>query len=89
MTRSAVAIRHLHFEDLGTLEPLLRERGYAVHYVDATTQELRALDALTPDLLIVLGGPIGAFDDATYPFVKDELALVQRRGRRRKLAIAA
>jgi GMP synthase (glutamine-hydrolysing) len=79
MTRSAVAIRHLHFEDLGTLEPLLRERGYAVRYVEATTQELRALDALAPDLLIVLGGPIGAFDDATYPFVKDELALVQRR----------
>lgn len=79
MTRSAVAIRHLHFEDLGTLEPLLRERGYDVRYVDATTQELRALDALAPELLIVLGGPIGAFDDATYPFVKDELAWVQRR----------
>ncbi|MFY0480011.1 glutamine amidotransferase [Achromobacter marplatensis] len=79
MTRSATAIRHLHFEDLGTLEPLLRERGYDVSYVDATALDLPAFDALAPDLLIVLGGPIGAFDDAAYPFIGDELALVQRR----------
>ncbi|MBB1596884.1 glutamine amidotransferase [Achromobacter sp. UMC46] len=79
LARRAVAIRHLHFEDLGTLEPLLRERGYDVQYVDAASQDLQTVDALSADLLIVLGGPIGAFDDAAYPFVADELALVQRR----------
>lgn len=28
---------------------------------------------------MVLGGPIGAFDDEAYPFIVDELALVRRR----------
>lgn len=79
MTRTAVAICHVHFEDLGTLEPLLRERGYTIRYVDAAVGDLHAMDALAPDLLVVLGGPIGAFDDDTYPFITDELALIRRR----------
>ena len=77
--KTAIAIRHLHFEDLGTLEPLLKARGYDVQYVDATQDDLTALDVQTADLLVVLGGPIGAFDDDTYPFILNELALVRRR----------
>lgn len=79
MNKSAIVIRHIHFEDLGTLAPLLDERGYAVRYLDPALDDLRALDATAPDLLVVLGGPIGAFDDALYPFLGAELALVQAR----------
>ena len=60
--KTAIAIRHVCFEDLGTLEPLLKARGYAIRYVDAAVDDLRTLDVVTPDLLDVLGGPIGAFD---------------------------
>lgn len=77
--KTAIAIRHLHFEDLGTLEPLLKARGYDVQYVDAAQDDLTTLDVQTADLLVVLGGPIGAFDDDTYPFIVNELALVRRR----------
>ncbi|ODU58835.1 MAG: glutamine amidotransferase [Comamonadaceae bacterium SCN 68-20] len=79
MTHTAIAIRHLHFEDLGTLEPLLQSRGYAVRYVDAPTEDLHAPHIADAGLLVVLGGPIGAFDEAAYPFLSDELALVRRR----------
>ncbi|MDB5869342.1 MAG: glutamine amidotransferase class-I [Polaromonas sp.] len=58
--KTAVAIRHIHFENLGTLAPLLEERGYAVRYVDAMVDDLIALDASAADLLVVLGGPVGA-----------------------------
>ncbi len=78
MNKSAVVIRHIHFEDLGTLEPVLRERGYQVRYVDPALEELAALDNVAPDLLVVLGGPIGAFDDDTYPFLAGELELVRK-----------
>lgn len=77
--KTAIAIRHIHFENLGILEPLLRERGYAVRYIDATVDDLSNLDVQTPNLLVVLGGPIGAFDDEIYPFLMHELALVRRR----------
>ena len=77
--KTAIAIRHLDFEDLGTLEPLLVTRGYAVRYVDATTDDLHTVDTASADLLVVLGGPISAFDDSIYPFIDDELAVIFRR----------
>lgn len=75
----AIAIRHLDFEDLGTLEPLLAARGYTVRYLDATTDDLHAVDTAAADLLVLLGGPIGAFDDDIYPFIQDRLAVILQR----------
>ncbi|VVD67334.1 glutamine amidotransferase [Pandoraea anhela] len=77
--KTLLALRHVHFEDLGTLAPYFAQRGYAIEYVEAPLADLRAIDARAPDLLVVLGGPIGAFDDALHPFVADELALVKAR----------
>ncbi|ALL68321.1 glutamine amidotransferase class-I [Paraburkholderia caribensis MBA4] len=76
---TAVAIRHIHFEDLGTLEPLLRENGFDVHYIDPAVENLAEIDPMKPDLLVFLGGPIGAFDDELYPFVVDETRLMRQR----------
>lgn len=77
--RTVIAIRHLDFEDLGTLQPLLEARGYAIRYVDPTQDELTERDVLRAGLLVVLGGPIGAFDEASYPFLANELTLVRHR----------
>lgn len=77
--KTAIAIRHLDFEDLGTLQPLLAERGYAIRYVDATLDDLSAPSLQAADLLVVLGGPIGAFDEHLYPFLLGELALLHAR----------
>ena len=77
--KTAIAIRHLDVEDLGTLAPLLVARGYVVRYVDATTDDLHTLDTASADLLVVLGGPISAFDDTLYPFIDDELAVILQR----------
>ena len=75
----AVAIRHVPFEDLGSFERVLGDRGYAVAYADAGLDNLGALDPRGPDLLVVLGGPIGAYEEASYPFVLDELELLEKR----------
>jgi GMP synthase (glutamine-hydrolysing) len=75
--RRAVAIRHVAFEDLGTLGGLLEARGFDVRYVEAGRDDVAAVgDA---DLLVVLGGPIGAYEDETYPFLAAEAALVEAR----------
>jgi GMP synthase (glutamine-hydrolysing) len=77
--KTAVAIRHLAFEDLGILEPVLRNNGYNIHYYDAGVNELWTMDLDKIDLLVVLGGPIGAFDDEQYPFLAEEMRLIEQR----------
>ncbi len=70
------AIRHVAFEDLGLLGPLLRERGHTVRMMDAAVDDLTPLAEDPPDLLIVLGGPIGADQTTDYPFLDLESHLV-------------
>ncbi len=77
--KTLIAIRHVPFEDLGTLEPLLRRRGYTVHYYDIGVHELWTLEVGKIDLLIVLGGQIGAYDEQIYPFLTEELELIRQR----------
>ncbi|KAB1646575.1 glutamine amidotransferase [Pseudoclavibacter sp. CFCC 14310] len=77
--RHAVAIRHVAFENLGVIEPVLRERGWNVEYVDAGIDEITSLDLLAPDLVVVLGGPIGVADTDAYPFLGDEQAAISAR----------
>lgn len=77
--KAAVAIRHVGFEDLGTFEPVLVEAGYRVHYYDVGVDELWTLDPLLPSLLVVLGGPVGVYDERVYPFLSDEKDILRTR----------
>ena len=79
MSKTAIAIRHVHFEDLGAFDRVLRRHGYAVGYCDAGIDDIGNVDPLAPDLLIVLGGPIGAHEESLYPFLGPELALLEHR----------
>ena len=76
--RRAVAIRHVHFEDLGAFEPALRDAGYAISYCDVAREQIPACCRDT-ELLIVLGAPIGAYEQDKYPFLAQELAVLETR----------
>ncbi len=76
---TVLAIRHVAFEDLGSLSGVLNLRGATVRYLEAGIDDLTRVDACEPDLLVVLGGPIGAYEDAVYPFITDEIRLLERR----------
>jgi len=78
-TKNAVVIRHLAFEDLGTLADALRQKNYAVNYLEAGVDNLDEINSEKTDLLIILGGPIGVYDEPDYPFLTDELRLLKNR----------
>ena len=73
--KTLLAVRHVHFEHLGALEPLLAEAGYTMRYVEAPTANWATLEQ--PDLLVLLGGPISVNDEVDYPFLAPELLLVK------------
>ena len=76
---TAAVIRHVAFEDLGVLAPVLAARGISARYFEAGVDDLGAIERDAPDLLVVLGGPIGVYDEPLYPFLGEEIALIERR----------
>jgi len=75
----AAAIRHVHFEDLGVFEPVLADRGYTIQYYEAGIDDLKSPSLIAHDLLVVLGAPIGVYEEDKYPFISDEIRLLQER----------
>ncbi len=79
MSRNALVLRHIAFEDLGSFAEPLAAAGYHIHTLDPTVESLAGTNPSAPDLLIVLGGPIGAYEEAIYPFLTEELAFIGAR----------
>ncbi len=77
--RTVQAFRHVGFEDLGSFEAPLRAAGYEIEYVEMAECDPASLDPLAPDLLLVLGGPIGVYDGEAYPVVFAERRLLEAR----------
>jgi len=76
---STLALRHVPFEDLGLLAPLLAQRGHRIRYLEVPVEPLDAVDPLGADLLVVLGGPIGVYEHESYPFLSAEKDFIARR----------
>jgi GMP synthase (glutamine-hydrolysing) len=77
--KTCTVIRHVAFEDLGSFETPLIEAGYDVRYVDVGLDDLDGIAPTASDLLVVLGGPIGVYEQDRYPFLKAELRLTGAR----------
>lgn len=75
--KKALIIRHVPFEDFGILEPELVQMGFQLQYIEAPLTDFTQFNSEDYDLLIILGAPIGAFDDQLYPFLLQELAFIQ------------
>jgi GMP synthase (glutamine-hydrolysing) len=76
---TCLAVRHVAFEDIGLLAPLLAARGYDIRYHEAGVNGFDADTLLAPDLVIVLGGPIGVYEADAYPFITNEVAAIAAR----------
>ena len=79
MLRTAVALRHVAFEDLGSFQTVLEAAGYKVRYYDIGVDALWTLDPVKTALVIVLGGPIGVYETERYPFLAEELNFLRAR----------
>lgn len=71
--QQTIAIRHLAFDDLGLIDPILRSRGYDIVYQDSWNLDRERVEGA--DLVVFLGGPISVNDTAEYPFLAQEVSL--------------
>ena len=79
MIRTAKIFRHSLDNGPVTIEAVLRERNVATEIVDSFAEDLEGFDPLEPDLLVVMGGACGVYQDGLYPFLKTEQDILRRR----------
>lgn len=77
--KRALVFSHERHEGPGQFGDILRERGFYVRVVLTPEENIAALDALEPDVLLVMGGPMGVYEAKEYPFLKAEIEFLKKR----------
>lgn len=83
-TRQALVLSHIVFEDLGLFEAPLRARGFEIESVLAADASYPPQKADSCDLLVIMGGPMGVYEQQEHPFLTAEIALIRQRLAARK-----
>ncbi len=76
---SAHVLRHVLHEDLGAFHDVLARDGWVERYNEVPVDGVDRKRALGADVLFVLGGPCGAYEEAAYPWLAPEIALLRDR----------
>lgn len=83
---TVTVVQHLAFEDLGSFEAVLRERGHAIEVVQAGVDDVGAA-IRQAEWLVVLGGPIGVYEGERFPFLVDEVEALRERLAARRVTL--
>lgn len=72
-TKRALIIRHVPHEGIAGYRAPIEAAGYEVDRIDVTDPDFASLDLCSPDLLIMMGGPMGVYEQDQYPWISCQL----------------
>ena len=72
-----LVFQHVPFEPLGTLDPLLKEAGFRIRYVNFGREPEAKPTLEKYEALIVLGGPMNSYQIQRYPNLKTEVEIIR------------
>ena len=75
--KPVAVIRHIGVEGLGTIENVLADKHIACTSID-TGKDNFPDDVADYRALIILGGPMGVYEQDKYPFIEKELLLIRK-----------
>jgi len=74
-----LVVSHKTEKDIGSLDPILVERGYQITRVLSYIDAVETIDPLGHDLAIFTGGPIGVYQADMFPYLNHELDYLKKR----------
>ena len=74
----ALVLQHVAIEGPGTLASYLEARGWTLESVALYEGARLPEDAQKYQAVIIMGGPMGVYDEAEYPFLRDEHRFLTR-----------
>lgn len=79
MTKTGLIIRHVPHEGIAGFREPIEAAGYRLDRIDVGDPGFGALDLGAPDLLIMMGGPMGVYEQAEHPWIACQLRRLARR----------
>lgn len=77
--KTALIIRHVPYEGVAGYRAPIEAAGYALDRVDVADPAFSALDLCAPDLLIMMGGPMGVYEQDRYPWIACQMKRLRQR----------
>lgn len=77
--KTAYIIDHVTRDTSGTIGQILRREGFSCTNIASNADGVAELDALAPDLLVVMGGNLGVYQADDYKFLYEELKILEKR----------
>lgn len=75
--KNILVVQHVPHENPGIIGPAVERGGYRADYIRVYETHAMPRTIEGYSALIVLGGPMGVYEQETYPFIKGELKLIE------------
>lgn len=73
-----LVIKHVAYEGPGTVETFFKTKGFQLRTVDFSKGEVLPGDLSGIEAVISMGGPMNVYEEAKYPFLKEEDAFIKK-----------
>lgn len=77
--KKGLIIRHVPHEGIAGYRAPIEAAGYALDRIDVSDAGFGAVDLAEPDLLIMMGGPMGVYEQDAHPWIACQLRRLARR----------
>ncbi|RYD98554.1 MAG: glutamine amidotransferase [Sphingomonadales bacterium] len=77
--KSALIVRHTPYEGIAGFRAPVEAAGYELTRIDISDPAFPHIDFDEPDLLLVMGGPMGVYETEAHPWIAGELTRLSRR----------
>ena len=79
MTKKGLIIRHVPHEGIAGFRDPIEAAGYQLDRIDVEDPLFGRVDLGEPDLLIMMGGPMGVYEQDRHPWIACQLRRLARR----------
>jgi GMP synthase (glutamine-hydrolysing) len=77
--RSALVIRHTPYEGIAGFRAPVEAAGFVIDRVDVTDPAFPEMDLVSPDLVVMMGGPMGVYETEANPWIVHEIERLAER----------
>lgn len=77
--KKGLIIRHVPHEGVAGFRAPIESAGYVLERIDVADPEFSSVDLSEPDLLIMMGGPMGVYEQEQHPWISCQLGRLRRR----------